>query len=95
MCLKGQGITSVNVNPLADFPSDPGCDSVVDPDEHSVALQCDDGVDNDGDLLTDFPDDPDCFGPTDGSESPGGPANTNPIASPSNRLAVNADDPAR
>lgn len=49
----------------ADYPDDPGCDSLWDNDEISA---CDDGIDNDGDGLTDHPDDPGCSSPADDSE---------------------------
>ncbi len=37
-----------------DYPSDPGCSSPEDPDEHSPTLACDDGIDNDLDLRSDY-----------------------------------------
>ena len=54
---------------LADFPSDPGCDSPTDVSETGVAA-CDDGFDNDADGLTDYPADPDCSSVTDRLEAP-------------------------
>jgi len=36
------------------YPSDPGCESITDNDEHSPALPCDDGIDNDGDTTIDL-----------------------------------------
>lgn len=55
---------------LADFPSDPGCDSAGDLSERSPAFACDNGLDDDGDGLGDFPSDPGCFEPIAALESP-------------------------
>jgi hypothetical protein len=50
---------------------DPGCNGgPADESEHSLALVCDDRLDNDGDGLPDYPRDPDCLDPTQATELP-------------------------
>jgi hypothetical protein len=53
---------------LADFPSDPGCDSPADGDEQNES-ECADGADNDSDGATDYPADRDCYAATDPAEA--------------------------
>ena len=52
------------------FPSDPGCTSAADTDEHEAGMPCDDGLDNDGDGLPDYPSDPGCRNPQYFYEAP-------------------------
>ncbi|MGQ0619479.1 MAG: OmpA family protein [Panacagrimonas sp.] len=52
---------------LTDYPADPGCGAVDDPDEIDPP-QCADGKDNDGDGLTDFPADKGCAAADDNEE---------------------------
>ncbi len=61
---------------FAGYPTDPGCSSGDDPDEHEPGLECDDGLDNDSDGLFDYRvvgGDPGCTSPTDSSELSGPP----------------------
>jgi len=58
---------------LADYPTDPGCDSPTDELERSDAFECDDGRDQDGDTFIDFAPggggDAECDCPSDASEA--------------------------
>jgi hypothetical protein len=49
--------------------ADPGCSSLTDSDEHDPGLVCDNGLDDDSDLLSDYPADPGCSSPTDPDET--------------------------
>jgi hypothetical protein len=53
---------------LADFATDPGCNSLTDSAEKSPGLICDNGIDDDGDGLTDFPSDTGCMSSWDDDE---------------------------
>jgi hypothetical protein len=55
------------VDGAVDFPGDPGCDAASDVSERGT-LECDNGLDDDGDGLADAPADPGCDGPGDASE---------------------------
>lgn len=60
---------------LVDFPEDPGCDAIDDPDESNPPLPaCSDFVDNDGDGRIDYPYDPGCFSPFADDEVDGCPS---------------------
>jgi len=53
--------------------SDPGCDGIWDWDEENWSVECDDGVDNDGDTHVDYgpeplANDPGCLSPADSTE---------------------------
>ena len=52
-----------------DFPNDPGCTDLTDDDETDpLPFQCEDGLDNDGDLLIDM-NDTGCSSPSDNNET--------------------------
>jgi len=61
-----------NSNGKIDYPADPGCGSLWDTREDTLAIvplnQCNDGRDNDGDGKIDYPADPDCRSPHDADE---------------------------
>jgi len=54
-----------------DYPADPGCTGLSDPDETDPPI-CADGVDNDMDGQTDYPDDPSCCSFVDMDEGDSG-----------------------
>ena len=49
-------------------PGDPGCEDALDESEYSATIQCDDGIDNDGDGFIDFGGDDGCKDRFDESE---------------------------
>ena len=51
-----------------DYPVDKGCSSKKDKSELNPNVECDDGIDNDGDTRRDYPYDSGCIGPIDISE---------------------------
>jgi hypothetical protein len=76
-----------NGNGVADFPADPGCDSISDDTETTVCPgascpACSDGVDNDMDGLTDYPNDPSCIAASGTSESCVSSEGTTPLTAP-------------
>ena len=55
---------------MVDYPWDPGCLAAGDDDEYNddQAVQCNNGIDDDGDGMPDFPFDPGCLSAGDTSE---------------------------
>ena len=64
-------VTTARTTTVTGSPTTPQTRAAPGPNRGSSELsniECDDGLDNDGDGLTDVPDDPGCDDPTDPSE---------------------------
>ena len=68
-CSDGKDNEDTGGDGLIDFPQERfGCRDSMDNDEYNRTIQCDDGVDNDGNRLIDYPRDSGCENPFDRTE---------------------------